>query len=411
MSFPLLNEQMDVIRSGAVEVLPEGEIVQKIERSIRTNKPLNIKLGCDPSRPDLHIGHAVVLHKLRQFQDLGHQAILIVGDFTAMIGDPTGRSKTRPALTLEETRENGQTYFNQATRVLASKRVKMVYNSDWLARMNFQEVIALAARYTVSQMLEREDFHQRFNREEPISLHEFLYPLAQAMDSVFVESDIELGGTDQKFNLLVGREIQRQYNMEPQGVITTPLLEGTDGVEKMSKSLGNYIGLNDIPRDMFGKTMSIPDKLIARYFRYGAWAAEDDIRAMEQGLADGSVHPRDAKVKTAMSIVERYYGERAAQQSLEEFERIFVKKDIPDEIENMTIEYSDTSVPVIDVLMLTQLTASKGEARRLIQQGGVYVNGTRVEDIATVVDLAQEMLFKVGRRRFLNVRAELKAAE
>lgn len=411
MSFPSLNEQMDVIRSGAIEVLPEEEIAQKIERSIRTGKPLNIKLGCDPSRPDLHIGHAVVLHKLRQFQDIGHQAILIVGDFTAMIGDPTGRSKTRPALSLEETRENGQTYFNQATRVLASKRVKMVYNSDWLGRMNFQEVIALAARYTVSQMLEREDFHQRFDREEPISLHEFLYPLAQAMDSVFVESDIELGGTDQKFNLLVGREIQRQYNMEPQGVITTPLLEGTDGVEKMSKSLGNYIALNDIPRDMFGKTMSIPDTLITRYFRYGAWASNEEVQAMEQGLADGSVHPRNAKVLTAMKIVERYYGERAAQQSLEEFERIFVKKDIPDEIESAVIHYTSTSVPVTEALVLAQLASSKGEARRLIQQGGVYVSGERVEDIATVVDLLQETLFKVGRRRFLNVRAEIQTAE
>ena len=403
MSFPSLNEQMDVIRSGAVEVLPEEEIAQKIERAIRTNKPLNIKLGCDPSRPDLHIGHAVVLHKLRQFQDLGHQAILIVGDFTAMIGDPTGRSKTRPALSLEETRTNGQTYFNQATRVLASKRVTMVYNSDWLARMNFQEVIALAARYTVSQMLEREDFHQRFDREEPISLHEFLYPLAQAMDSVFVESDIELGGTDQKFNLLVGREIQRQYNMEPQGVITTPLLEGTDGVEKMSKSLGNYIALSDIPRDMFGKTMSIPDTLITRYYRYGAWASEADIRAMAQGLEDGSLHPRDAKVKTAMAIVERYYGERAARQSFEEFERIFVKKDIPDEIETLKIDYTSFDIPVTEALVRAGLAASKSEARRLIQQGGVSIDSNKVDDIASDINLEEQKLFKVGKKRFLYI--------
>lgn len=407
MSFPSLNEQMDVIRSGAVEVLPEEDIARKIERSIRENKPLNIKLGCDPSRPDLHIGHAVVLNKLRQFQDLGHQAILIVGDFTAMIGDPTGRSKTRPALTLDETRQNGQTYFNQATKLLAPKRVKMVYNSDWLDRMTFQEVIALAAKYTVSQMLEREDFNKRFDNEEPISLHEFLYPLAQAIDSVFVESDVELGGTDQKFNLLVGREIQRQYGVEPQAIVTMPLLEGTDGVEKMSKSMNNYIALNDIPRDMFGKTMSIPDNMTTRYYRYGTFASEQDIAEMTQGLADGSLHPRTAKVKVAMAIVARYYGERAAQQSFEEFERIFVKKDIPDEIESATVPYDTTDIPVVEVLVLAKLAASKSEARRLVQQGGVSIDGEKVEDITAVINLVEEHLFKVGRRKFLNIRVEL----
>lgn len=407
MSFPSLNEQMDVIRSGAVEVLPEEDIARKIERSIRENKPLNIKLGCDPSRPDLHIGHAVVLNKLRQFQDLGHQAILIVGDFTAMIGDPTGRSKTRPALTLDETRQNGQTYFNQATKLLAPKRVKMVYNSDWLDRMTFQEVIALAAKYTVSQMLEREDFNKRFDNEEPISLHEFLYPLAQAIDSVFVESDVELGGTDQKFNLLVGREIQRQYGVEPQAIVTMPLLEGTDGVEKMSKSMNNYIALNDIPRDMFGKTMSIPDNMTTRYYRYGTFASEQDIAEMTQGLADGSLHPRTAKVKVAMAIVARYYGERAAQQSFEEFERIFVKKDIPDEIESATVPYDTADIPVVEVLVLAKLAASKSEARRLVQQGGVSIDGEKVEDITAVINLVEEHLFKVGRRKFLNIRVEL----
>lgn len=407
MSFPSLNEQMDVIRSGAVEVLPEEDIARKIERSIRENKPLNIKLGCDPSRPDLHIGHAVVLNKLRQFQDLGHQAILIVGDFTAMIGDPTGRSKTRPALTLDETRQNGQTYFNQATKLLAPKRVKMVYNSDWLDRMTFQEVIALAAKYTVSQMLEREDFNKRFDNEEPISLHEFLYPLAQAIDSVFVESDVELGGTDQKFNLLVGREIQRQYGVEPQAIVTMPLLEGTDGVEKMSKSMNNYIALNDIPRDMFGKTMSIPDNMTTRYYRYGTFASEQDIAEMTQGLADGSLHPRTAKVKVAMAIVARYYGERAAQQSFEEFERIFVKKDIPDEIESATVPYDTADIPVVEVLVLAKLAASKSEARRLVQQGGVSIDGEKVDDIAATTNLAEEHLFKVGKKRFLNIRVEL----
>lgn len=406
MSFPSLHEQMDIIRSGAVEVLPEEEIAQKVERSIKENKPLTIKLGCDPSRPDLHIGHAVVLNKLRQFQDLGHKAILIVGDFTAMIGDPTGRSKTRPALTIGETRENGQTYLNQATKVLASERLQMLYNSEWLGGMSFQEVIALAAKYTVSQMLEREDFHKRFNNEEPISLHEFLYPLAQAMDSVHIKSDIELGGTDQKFNLLVGREVQRQYGVTPQGIITTPLLEGTDGAEKMSKSMDNYIALSDTPRDMFGKTMSIPDTLTTRYYRYGVLAPESEVTAMEQALADGSLHPRTAKVKVAMGIVARYYGEQTGQQAFEEFERIFVQKDIPDEIDSIAISHTGTEIPVIDALVLAQLAASKSEARRLVQQGGVSIDGNKVNDITDTANLAEEKLFKVGRKRFLYIRVE-----
>lgn len=406
MSFPSLHEQMDIIRSGAVEILPEEEIVQKVERSIKENKPLTIKLGCDPSRPDLHIGHAVVLNKLRQFQDLGHQAVLIVGDFTAMIGDPTGRSKTRPALTLEETRENGQTYLNQAEKVLAPERLRMVYNSEWLGTMSFQDVIALAARYTVSQMLEREDFHKRFNNEEPISLHEFLYPLAQAMDSVHIQSDIELGGTDQKFNLLVGREVQRQYGVTPQGVITMPLLEGTDGVEKMSKSMGNYIALNDTPRDIFGKTMSIPDALTTRYYRYGVFASSSDVAAMEQALADGSLHPRNAKVQVAMGIVARYHGEPAAQEAFAEFERIFVQKDIPNDIDSIAIPHTSAEIPVIDALVLAQLAASKGEARRLIQQGGVSIDGNKVGDITDTAHLAEEKLFKVGKKKFLYVRVE-----
>lgn len=401
MNFPTLNEQMDVIRAGTEEILPEGELAKKIEKSISTNTPLKIKLGCDPSRPDLHIGHGVVLHKLRQFQDFGHQAILIVGDFTGMIGDPTGRSKTRPALTLENTRENGQSYFNQATKILAPKRIKMVYNSDWLSRMNFQEVIALAARYTVAQMLERDDFSKRYKAGDPLGLHEFLYPLAQAMDSVVVESDVELGGTDQKFNLLVGREIQRQYGIEPQCVITMPLLEGTDGVEKMSKSLGNYIALNDIPSEMFGKTMSIPDTLITSYLRYGAHASESEVKAMEKGLADSSVHPRNAKVQVAMAIVQQYYGDRAAQSAFEEFERVFVRKDVPDIIEEKTLDIQNA--PISDILVLAGLAISKREARRLIEQGGVSVDGEIMSDEKNLVNLSTERLFKVGKRKFLKI--------
>jgi tyrosyl-tRNA synthetase len=406
MIFPSLNEQMDVIRSGTHELLPESEMAQKVERSLKTQKPLRIKLGCDPSRPDLHLGHAVVLGKMRQFQDLGHTAILLVGDFTGMIGDPTGRSKTRPALTLEETRLNGQSYIEQGTRVLSTERLEMVYNSEWLGKLSFNDVIGLSAKFTVAQILEREDFSKRYKSGEPISIHEFMYPLAQGYDSVALESDVELGGTDQKFNLLVGRELQRAYGKEPQCILTMPILEGLDGVEKMSKSLGNYIGITESPREMFGKTMSIPDALITRYFRYGAFASTSDVLAMEEGLKSGALHPRNAKIQVAMGIAARYHGTQAAQAAFDEFERMFVKKDIPDEIEETMLEAASPVLLVIDVLAQTGLAPSKGEARRLIQGGGVSIDGERVADINQTVDISTQRLFKVGKRKFLKIQVK-----
>jgi tyrosyl-tRNA synthetase len=407
MTFPSLNEQMDIIRAGAHEVFPEQELAHKIERSIKTSKPLLAKLGCDPSRPDLHIGHAVVLNKMRQFQDMGHDVVLIIGDFTAMIGDPTGKSKTRPALTLEETRINGQTYIEQARLILDIARARTVYNSEWLGSMTFADVIKLAGQYTVSQMLERDDFHKRFENEAPISVHEFLYPLAQAMDSVHLKNDIELGGTDQKFNLLVARDIMRSYGIEPQCVLTMPILEGTDGVEKMSKSLDNYIALTDTPREMFGKTMSIPDALIPRYLQLGAFAKPDDVRIVREGLDNGTIHPRTAKVETAMNIVARYHGEEAGRLAFEEFERIFVKKDIPDVIDTMTIEDMGASINIVDVLAHTQMAPSKSEARRLLQGGGVSVDGEKISDHSTTIDISTQRLLKVGKRKFLYVIAKM----
>ncbi|MFC2131396.1 tyrosine--tRNA ligase [Bacteroidota bacterium] len=403
--FPKLNEQMDVIRAGAVEVLPEDELTQKIEKSIKENEPLIIKLGCDPSKPDLHIGHAVVLHKMRQFQDLGHKAILIIGDFTAMIGDPTGKSKTRPNLTLEETRENGRTYLEQANLILNEKSLEVRYNSEWLSPMNFNDVIKLAANYTVAQLLERDDFSKRYKSGTPISIHELLYPLAQAMDSAEIEADVELGGTDQKFNLIVGRDIQKAYGKESQCIVTLPILEGTDGVEKMSKSLNNYIAVTDVPREMFGKTMSIPDELIVKYYRYGAWADEKDIQEMEDGLKTGKVHPRDAKVKTAMGIVELYHSKELAQAAFEEFERMFVKKDVPDEIEEVKIDVDNSEQLLVDVIALTKMTSSKAEARRMIQQNAVSVDGEKVSNVYAQIDFSQPKLIKVGKRKFLKVRA------
>lgn len=401
--FAPLAEQMDIIRSGAEDVLPEEDLARKIERSIKTNKPLRIKFGCDPSRPDLHIGHAVVLHKMRQFQELGHTAVLIIGDFTAMIGDPSGRSKTRPALTLEETRLNGKSYVEQATLVLRAEGLEVLYNNDWLGKLSFHDVITLSSSITVAQMLERDDFTKRYKSNTPISLHEFLYPLAQGYDSVAMKSDVELGGTDQKFNLLIGRELQKSYGMEGQCIITMPILEGTDGVEKMSKSYNNYIGLTDSPREMFGRGMSVPDTLIARYFRYGACAKEQDIQTMQQGLNDGSLHPRTAKVTMAKAIVELYHGTDAAEAAFAEFERMFVKKDTPDDVELW--EYNgDSTVSIADILVESGLLPTKGEARRMIEQGGVSIDGEKVIDRLASIDISQERLFKVGKRKFLRIK-------
>jgi tyrosyl-tRNA synthetase len=404
--FPPLNEQMDIIRYGVMDLLPEDELEYKLKRSIKENKPLIIKLGCDPSRPDLHLGHAVVLYKMRQFQDLGHNAILIVGDFTGMIGDPSGKSKTRPQLSLEETRINGKSYLEQATKVLSEERLEVRYNSEWLSPMSFVDVINLSAKYTVAQILERDDFSKRFKSGEPISIHELLYPLAQAMDSAAINSDVELGGTDQKFNLLVGREIQKSFGKEPQCIITMPILEGTDGIEKMSKSLNNYIGINDSPREIFGRTMSIPDNLILRYYHYGARASQAEIEEMDKALKDNALNPRDAKVRTAMDIVKLYHSEEAAKEAFEEFERIFKNKDLPDEIEEKTLHLDNTEQFIVDILDASELAPSKKEAKRLIEQGGVYLEGERIADIKAKANFAEMKLLKVGKRKFLRVRIE-----
>jgi len=400
MKFAPLNEQMDVIKRGVSEIIPEDDLVRKIEKSIKTNKQLIVKLGCDPSRPDLHLGHSVVLRKLRQFQDLGHLAILIVGDFTGMIGDPSGKSKTRPSLSLEETRKNGESYFEQAKKVLSDKNIKMIYNSDWLGKMSFADVIKLASKYTVSQMLEREDFHTRFNKEEPISLHEFLYPLAQAMDSVAIESDVELGGTDQKFNLLVGRAIQREFGKEAQVILTMPILPGTDGIEKMSKSLDNYIGISDSPREMFGKTLSIPDKLMYDFFLLATNIPNSELPEIKTAIAN---NPRDTKRRLAREIVGLYHSQEAAQASEEEFDRIFVKKDVPDVIEELTYGSKGSTINVVQLLVDTKLAPSKGEARRLVEQGGVSINNEKVSDSKSEILMNEPKIIKVGKRKFLKV--------
>jgi tyrosyl-tRNA synthetase len=401
MKFPPIPEQMDHIRRGASEIIPEDDLVKKLERAEATGAPLRVKLGCDPSRPDLHLGHSVVLRKLRHFQDLGHQAVLIVGDFTGMIGDPSGRNKTRPALSLEDTRVNGQSYYDQASMILDRAKTEIKYNSEWLAAMRFQDVIALAAKYTVAQMLERDDFEKRFGAHEPISVHEFLYPLAQAMDSVAIKSDVELGGTDQKFNLLVGREIQRQYGLEPQIILTMPLLEGTDGVEKMSKSYDNYIAFTDAPDDMYGKVLSIPDALILPYFTLVTDHSSGRLDEIRADFAAGR-NPRDAKRELARTLVGMYHGSGAGTAAEEHFDRIFREKLPPEEMEEY-ISSSSKSEAILDVLVAAGLIKSKNEGRRLVQEAAVSVNGEKVSDPFAVFPDLPECIVKVGKRRFLRV--------
>ncbi len=401
MTFPPLNEQMDLIRRGASEIIPEEELVKKLEYSIANGKPLNIKLGCDPSRPDLHLGHSVVLRKLRQFQELGHQAILIVGDFTGMIGDPTGKNKTRPSLTLEDTRENGRSYFEQASKILDIDRVNIRYNSDWLAPMTFEDVIKLAARYTVARMLERDEFEKRYKNQEAISIHEFLYPLAQAMDSVAIRSDVELGGTDQKFNLLVGREIQREYGQIPQIILTMPLLEGTDGVEKMSKSLDNYVAFNDTPEDMYGKTLSIPDQMILPWFRLVTDVPAERIATIDAEMQRGQ-NPRDFKRELARAIVSAYYSPEAAEQAEGHFDRVIKNKMAPEEIDVFEVPRNSDTL-LLDVIFEAGMVQSKGEGRRLMQQSAVSIGEERITDPTTPVPSDDETVVKVGKRRFIKI--------
>jgi len=398
--FPPLNEQMDIILKGVEEIIPEAELVKKIEQSIANNEPLKIKCGCDPSRPDLHIGHAVLLRKMRQFQDLGHQGILLIGDFTAMIGDPTGRNKTRPQLTIEDTKLNAKSYIDQASIVLDKSTLDIVYNSDWLGKMDFSDVIKLASKYTVARMLERDDFTKRYGGGVPISLHEFLYPLAQGYDSVHLKADVELGGTDQKFNLLVGRDLQKESGQVPQVVITTMLLEGTDGVEKMSKSYDNYIGLTDSPSDMYGRTLSIPDALIGKYFEYATTISEQSLDDIKNDLSEGKSNPRDLKRKLAREIVQMYHDEEAAKKAESDFDALFIKKDIPEDIPVYTLSSAET---LVSIMVGNNLVSSNGDAKRMIKQGAVKLDDKKVFDLYLEVAPDSEKVLKVGKRKFLRI--------
>ena len=401
MAFFPVDKQLELISRGTEEVIPLKDLRKKLEKSIKDNKPLTIKLGCDPSRPDLHIGHSVVLQKLRDFQDLGHQAVLVIGDFTAMIGDPSERNKTRPQLTLEEAKANAESYIEQSKVILDVKTLKVIFNSTWLNKMNFEDVIKMSSKYTVARMIERDDFTKRFESEIPISMHEFLYPLAQAMDSVEINADVELGGTDQKFNLLVGRDLQREYGQEPQSIITLPLLEGTDGVEKMSKSYDNYIAIDDSPEDMYGKIMSINDSMILKYYKLAVFADRDRIESVKLLLEDNSNNPRDIKRSLAKDLVARYYSEEKAKLAEAAFDQIFVKKDNPD---NMPSYNLSSEINLVDILLSEKLIVSKGEGKRLINQNAVKVDGKVCDDInQTISPSDEDIIVKVGKRRFLRI--------
>ena len=401
MKMASLNEQMDIISVGIEEIVPQEQLESQLSKSIKNNKPLRVKFGCDPSRPDLHIGHAVLLRKLRQFQDFGHTAILIIGDFTAMIGDPTGKNKTRPQLTIDETKDNAKTYIDQATIVLSKQNLEIVYNSEWLSKLDFNDIIKIASKYTVAQMLERDDFTKRYNSGKPISLHEFLYPLAQGYDSIIVKSDLELGGTDQKFNLLVGRALQKEYGQDPQSIITAPLLEGTDGVEKMSKSNDNYISLTENPDQMYGKILSIPDTMITKYYEFCTNISKKDLETVDADLVSGNVNPRDTKRALARDIVSIYHNEVLAIQAQENFDNLFVRKKVPDDIPEVSLS---TGTKLIEIMVSNKMVTSNGEAKRMIKQGAVKIDDEKISDPFITIEAGHESILKVGKRRFLKIK-------
>ena len=399
--FANVNEQMDVIRDGTVEIIPEDELITKLKRSIKENKPLIIKLGCDPSRPDLHIGHSVVLNKLRQFQDLGHTAILIVGDYTAMIGDPSGKKKTRPQLTYEETKEYGESYFLQAGKILDLSKAKILYNSDWLSKIGLRDLINIMGKFTVQRILERDDFTNRLKEQTDVSMHELLYPLMQGYDSYAIDADVELGGTDQKFNNLVGRDMQKKFGKEQQVVITMPLLEGTDGIEKMSKSLNNAIGITDEPKNIFGKTMSIPDTIIYKYFLLCTKLKREELLKIKSDLENDEVNPRDIKRRLGHELVRIYYDEATADKAIEEFDNVFSKKQVPEDLPEMKI--SEDKMKLTELLTFTKLTDSNSNSRRMIEQGAVSINGNKITDINFVTEIENDMILKVGKLKYLKI--------
>ncbi len=404
---PEALRQMEIICSGAVDVLPKDELAGRIQRSLDTGVPLRIKYGADPSAPDLHVGHAVPIRKLQQFQQLGHQIVFIIGDFTAMIGDPTGKSETRPRLTAEQVKNNAKTYFNQVFTLLDPDKTEVVYNSQWLNPLNLVDIISLAAKYTVARMLERDDFAKRYKTGRAIHVHEFLYPLIVAYDSVAVRSDVEMGGTDQKFNFLVGREIQREMGQTPQAILTMPLLVGTDGVEKMSKSLGNYIGISEAPEEIYGKMMSLGDERMADYIRLVLLYVEKEALLLEEQVRTGAIHPRDFKARVARELVTLFHGPEAAERAENHFNRLFREHKAPEEMPEVTVAIpaGEETLWIAPALVQAGLTDSNRKARKAVQDGAVRMDGEKVNDDNTQLQPGEYVL-QVGKRQFCRVRVE-----
>ncbi len=403
MNFLKPEEQLEQIKYGTVDFISEADFLKKLKKSAERKKPLKIKLGADPSRPDIHIGHTVVINKLRTLQELGHQVQFLIGDFTALIGDPSGKNTTRPILTREEIDENAKTYASQIFKILDPDKTEIVYNSSWLLKLTSIDFIKLSAQYTVAQMLERDDFTKRYKANVPISLHELMYPLCQGYDSVALETDLELGGTDQKFNLLVGRQLQSAYKQEPQCILTMPILEGLDGVNKMSKSLDNYIGVNESPKDMFGKTMRVSDELMFKYYELLTGYKPTEIATMKQEMQQGKRHPREIKVNLAKYLVARFHSQAAAQASEDEFNRIFVEKGMPDVIEEFTV--TAQSLGLTQLMTLAGLTTSNSEATRLITGGAVAMDQQKITDTKLKIELKKNdsFILKAGKKKFIKI--------
>lgn len=402
-----VEKQLSVIQRGTAEIIPEDALRQKVIKSVAIGKPLTVKLGLDPSAPDIHIGHTVVLQKLRQFQELGHHVQLIIGDFTGRIGDPTGKSETRKQLTEEQVKHNAETYKEQITKILDPSKMKVYFNSEWLSPMNFADVVNLAAKVTVARMLERDDFTKRYQGGQPISIHEFFYPLMQGMDSVALESDIEIGGTDQKFNLLMGRTLQKEYGKATQVAITLPIIEGLDGVQKMSKSLGNYIGIDEEPNEIFGKSMSVPDELMLKYYELTTDISNEDLATLKAGLADGSVHPRDAKMNLAQNYVRMFHNEEAGVAAKNHFVTVFQQRALPDDIQEVVLDESvleNGQIGLIKLVMTLGFATSTSEARRSIQQGALKINEQKHDDVNASIELADGDIVQVGKRKFAKIK-------
>lgn len=394
-----VEEQLEIIKRGTTEIISEEELVKKLKEG----RPLRIKAGFDPTAPDLHLGHTVLINKLKQFQDLGHEVLFLIGDFTAKIGDPTGRSATRPPLTEEQINENVKTYTHQVFKILDENKTKVVFNSHWFEPQGAEGMLRLASRMTVARMLERDDFSKRFESNQPISIHEFLYPLLQGYDSVELKADVELGGTDQMFNLLVGRQLQKEEGQESQVVIMMPLLEGTDGVQKMSKSYNNYIAIFDEPKDIFGKTLSISDDLMWRYYELLSFKPMSEIQALKKTVESGNLHPKTAKVNLAKELVARFYDEKTAERAEKEFQEVFANKGIPEDIPEYQMKLEDDGLGLLGVMTQIKLTKSNGEARRLVQQGGVKINQEKMTDPQFKFTESGEYLIQAGKRRFAKV--------